>query len=359
MHAETLQGASQEVRAGRGIARSVGGLVRHQADQVGEVHPSKCLVEVAEVAVRYHLRQRPSPRGLLRQHSKDFCGLFEEASLLGFAAAEVQHQPKQLRTGQSLDDCALPLVELGRLLRVLHVAVGAGVAVLAVPGDEVDARAPAYLWMSKAALTGQQREELCQDRRMLRLLQHLGAHGALWAGAASCGGRLILKLHQVCCLLGEGAHVAAHGVLLAGGFQAETDAPHPPWRRALRARPAGTHLLEVFLHVDKGVAVLELQSHGEETLRGQTSWYNCLKASNVLASQMSRMCITNSTSASETNMASCVHPPLRRAAPLDNPLLGPFQRSLGGCLSPGYEVKLVPLADGRLAVRHDAHPFLQ
>ena len=252
--------------------------MRHQADQVGEVHPSKCLVEVAEVAVRHHLQQRPSPRGLLRQHSKDFCGLFEEASLLGFAAAEVQHQPKQLRTGQSLDDCALPLVELGRLLRVLHVAVGAGVAVLAVPGDEVDARAPAYLWMSKAALT-EQREELCQDRRMLRLLQHLGAHGALWAGAASSGGRLILKLHQFCCPLGEGAHVASHGVLLAGGFQAETDAPHPPWRRALRARPAGTHLLEVFLHVDKGVAVLELQSHGEETLRGQTSWCKCVQKS--------------------------------------------------------------------------------
>ena len=30
-----------------------------------------------------------------------------------------------------------------------------------------------------------------------------------------------------------------------------------------------------------------------------------------------------------------------------------------GARQPVHEIKLVPLAGGRLAVRHDAHPFLQ
>ena len=226
----------------------------------------------------------------------------------------------------------------------------------------------ANLRMTKAALTWQQREELCQDRRVLRLhLQHLRAHGALWAGAASCGGRLILKLHQVCCLLGKGAHVASHGVLLAGGLQAETDAPHPPRRRALRTSPAGTHLLEVFLHIDEGVAVLELQSHGEEILRFSNLLVQmCLQASNVLASQMSRtLQVLAVTSISCTgplpgHTTSCVCLPLCRAAPLDSPLLEHFQRASALCLwLIGKAPELVPLAGGRLAVRHDAHPFLQ
>ena len=205
-------------------------------------------MQVAEVSDRHDLGQRLCTGGLLGQQSQNLPGLFEEARLLGFASAEVHHQLKQLRPGEALDDGALPLVEFGRLLRVLHVAVGAGVAVLAVPGDEVDAGAPAHLRVCKAALAGQQREELRHDGIVLQALlaplpsiRAHGAHWAHWAGAA-CGGRLVLMelLRQVRGLLGEGAHIAAHGVLLAGSLQAEADAAHAPRRRALRTGPAGT-----------------------------------------------------------------------------------------------------------------------
>ena len=95
-----------------------------------------------------------------------------------------------------LDDVALPLVKLGRLLRVLHVAVGTGLAVLAVPGDEVDARAPANLRVPEAALAGQQREELRRDLirapGLLLALRHIAGGGVGGAGAASCSGSLAL-----------------------------------------------------------------------------------------------------------------------------------------------------------------------
>ena len=245
--------------------------MHHLADQVGEVHPRKCLLEVAEVAVCQY--QRPCARGFLCHDVENLPGLVEKASLLSLAAAVVHHQPNELRPAESFDHAALPLVELWWLLRVLHVAVVTRLAVLTVPGDEVDARAPAHLGVPKTTLTGQW-EELCHATRNLKALEitppwavcklHLRAHLALGAGAC-CGGRPILELPgQVRGLLGESAHIGAHGFLLAGSLFAEADAAHAPWWRAACAGPARTarHVLELLLHVDESIPIFEFHGHG-------------------------------------------------------------------------------------------------
>ena len=153
---------------------------------------------------------------------------------------------------------------------MLHVAVSTRVAILAMPGDEVDAWPPAQFGVPQAALAGQQREELRQ-RRLVRdltertILISLGAHGTgtQLAGVARGSGRLILLevFGQVRGLLRERAHIAAHSVLFACGLQAEAWAPHRARRGALGTCPGSAHVLVVLDHVNERVLVRELKGH--------------------------------------------------------------------------------------------------
>mmetsp|Transcript_53925 Transcript_53925/g.120633 ORF Transcript_53925/g.120633 Transcript_53925/m.120633 type:complete len:307 (-) Transcript_53925:2-922(-) len=277
MGAQLFQGCCQAVCAGRLVARSVGRLVGHQANQVREVHAGQRLLEVAQVPLRHQMAQRSRASCLCLQETKDLTSFFQEASLLGFGAAELHHQRQQLRAAQTLDDRALPFVQLGRLLNVLHVAVGACIPVLTMTRNEVDAWPAAYLRVAQAPLAGQHRKELSQRQLhggasevcVCHLTGWAFEHGdTAWAAASSAGGHhfLMVLLGQMGHIGGEAAHIALHGVLLVRGH-GEAGAAHAARGRAPASPVAGTHLLRLLLDIDERVAVLQLKGHGADAAK--------------------------------------------------------------------------------------------